>query len=220
MIVLVLVAPVRAHRDALTAAFAADAEFRISGHARSFVEAATAIAPQHPTVTLVDFTIANVVAVLQAVRRAAPTTLMIGYGIEPGRDHADVVVRAAEAGLAGFVDVDQPVEDIITAVRLALSGQSSCSPRIAALLLQAMQQHPEPPRYPSLLLAGPALTPRERVVAELVCRGLTNRQIASRLVVAESTVKTHVHSILAKLGITQRGEIALSGAVMAQLENT
>ena len=59
---------------------------------------------------------------------------------------------------------------------------------------------------------GPArLTPRELVVAELAERGLTNRQIASRLVLGESTVKSHVHAILAKLEVGRRDQIALSG---------
>lgn len=211
MIDVVLVAPVRAYRDALAGAFALDAEFRIVGHAASFADAASAIAPRLPRVTLVDFAALNLLALVQAVRRAAPSTLLVGFGIEPTREHGELVVRTAEAGVTAFIDADQPVEDIIGAVRLALRGQSSCSPRIAALLLRAMQRRPEPPHHPP---AAPSLTPpltqREHLVAQLVATGLTNRQIAANLVLGESTVKTHVHSILAKLGLAQRSEIASS----------
>lgn len=208
MIDLVLVAPVRAYRDALVGAFALEAEFRIVGHAASFTDAASGIAPRHPRVTLVDFAAVNLLALVQAVRRAAPSTLLVGFGIEPTREHGELVVRAAEAGVKAFIDADQPVEDIIGAVRLALCGQSSCSPRIAALLLRAMQRQPEPPHHPPTAPSPtPALTRREHLVAQLAATGLTNRQIAARLVLGESTVKTHVHSILAKLGLAQRNEI-------------
>jgi DNA-binding NarL/FixJ family response regulator len=203
-----LIAPVRAYRDALGTVLSHDPEFRIVAEATSFVDAVAAIAPRHPAVTLIDFAVAEFIGVLSAVHRAAPGTILVGFGIEPSRDHSELVVRAAEVGMTGLIDSDQPLEELARAVRLALRGESSCSPRIAALLLSAMKRHPDPPRVPRVG-TGPALTPRESVVAELVCRGLTNRQIASHLVVGESTVKTHVHAILTKLGVTQRSEIML-----------
>ena len=202
-----LIAPVRAYRDALAAAFASESEFRIVAQATSFVDAVSSIAPRYPPVTLIDFAVADFLWVLGAVRRAAPRTLLVGIGIQPRRDHSELVIRAAEAGLTGFLDADQPMEDVLQAVRLALRGESSCSPRIAALLLASMQRRPEPPTSLGTLPSATALTPREAIVAELVGLGLTNRQIASRLIVGESTVKTHVHSILAKLGVDHRTEI-------------
>jgi two-component system nitrate/nitrite response regulator NarL len=210
MFEVVLVAPVRAYREAFSLAFGRDPDIRIVAHASSFSEAVSAIAPRHPAVTLIDFAIADFLSVLASAKRAAPSTLTIGFGIEPRRDNAERVVRAAEAGLAGFIDADQPIEDVVGAVRLALRGESSCSPRVAAILLHAMRAHPEPPHNPGPAAASAVLTPRERVVADLASRGLTNRQIAARLVVGESTVKTHVHSVLAKLGVTHRSEIMLS----------
>lgn len=205
-----LIAPVRAYRDALAASLASDSEFRIVAHARSFADAVSSLEPCFPRLTLLDFTVADFLPVLAAVRRAAPRTLIVGIGIEPCREHSEFVLRAAEAGLTGFLDADQPVEDVVQAMRLALRGQSSCSPRVAAILLAAMQRHPESPTSRTDLHETAALTPREALVAELVGRGLTNRQIASRLVVEESTVKTHVHSILAKLGVAHRTEVALA----------
>lgn len=206
MVDVVLVAPVRAYRDALAGAFE-QTEFRIVAHAGTYVEAVSCITPRHPAIALVDFALVELPALLQSVRRDAPRTRVVGFGIEASRDHSEAVVRAAEAGLAGFIDADQPVEDVISAVRLALRGQSSCSPRIAALLLQSMQRRPQPPALPGSSTLLVPLTPRECVVADLVSRGLTNRQIATRLVVGESTVKTHVHSILHKLSVTHRSEI-------------
>jgi two-component system, NarL family, nitrate/nitrite response regulator NarL len=210
MIEIAIIAPVRAYRDALADALASDSEIRVVARGTSVVDAVASIGPRHPAVTLIDFAVAELVKVLSALHRASPRTLIVGFGIETRRDHSELVVRAAEVGLSGFIDADQPLMDIVQAVRLALRGESPCSPRIAALLLAAMQRHSEPPRSPGVPPPASALTPRESVVAELVCLGLTNRQIASRLVVGESTVKTHVHSILAKLGVAERGEIVIS----------
>ncbi|WP_353814988.1 LuxR C-terminal-related transcriptional regulator [Agromyces sp. SYSU T00266] len=210
MIDVALIAPVRAYRDALAATIAADSEFRIVVHAPSFADAVSSIVPHFPRVALLDFSVADFLVVLRSVRRTAPTTVLVGMGIEPCREHSELVVRAAEAGLAGFLDADQPIEDVVGAMRLALRGESSCSPRAASLLLAAMQRQPVAPIGGDAPPATAALTPREALVAELIASGLTNRQIASRLVVEESTVKTHVHSILTKLGVAHRTDVMLA----------
>jgi two-component system, NarL family, nitrate/nitrite response regulator NarL len=212
MVDIALIAPVRAYRDALAAALASDSEFRIVAHATSFVDAVSSVRSRYPPVTLIDFAVDDFIWGLDAVHRTAPGTLLVGIGIEPRRAHSELVIRAAEAGLTGFLDADQPIEDIVQAVRLALKGESLCSPRIAALLLAAMQRHPDPSRIPGSRSAITALTPREAIVAELIGLGLTNRQIASRLIVGESTVKSHVHSILMKLGVAHRTDILIAGS--------
>lgn len=215
-----LIAPVRAYRDALDLAMRAERGFRLVSFASSGPEAIACMSPVHPTVALLDFNIDDVVAVLGSLRRAAPSTHLIGIGVGRSTSHTAAVVEAAEAGVTGFVDADQPVSDIAAAIRLAVRGESPCSPRIAALLLQALRRRPAPPAVPFVGAMSPAivLTSRERVVAELVARGLSNRQIAAHLVLGESTVKSHVHSILGKLGLHSREEVlapaafAMSGA--------
>jgi two-component system, NarL family, nitrate/nitrite response regulator NarL len=214
MIDVVLIAPVRAYRDAMASAITAEPELRMVGQAATGAEALACMTPPQPTVALLDFGIDNAIAVLGSLRRTAPTTRLIAVGIGSGPAHAEAVVRAAEAGVSGFVDSDQPLSDVLEAVRLAVRGESPCSPRIAALILQALQRRPAPPARPQgrhpLGPAQPVLTPRESLVAELAARGLTNRQIAARLIVGESTVKTHMHAALSKLGLSSRVELALT----------
>ncbi|MFJ8112653.1 LuxR C-terminal-related transcriptional regulator [Streptomyces sp. NPDC096132] len=219
MIDLMLVLPVRAYRDALVAVLEAESGLRLVCQASTAAEALARLTPHEPAVALLDFGTADVLPLLCAIRRAAPATHLVGIGVGHDRPHAEAVVRAAEAGVAGFVDADQPLPDVVTAVRLAVRGESSCSPRIAALLLQAMRRRPAPPAMPAGLpgpsrlapdAAGTRLTPRERLVAELAARGLTNRQISAHLVVGESTVKTHIHAILRELQLRRREEIVLS----------
>ncbi|MGW6194760.1 LuxR C-terminal-related transcriptional regulator [Kribbella sp. NPDC055110] len=217
MIDVVLVAPVRAYRDAFASAITREPGFRVVGQAATGAEALACMAPPHPAVALLDFGIDNVVAVLESLRRTAPRTRIIAVGIGTGRGHAEAVVRAAEAGVTGFVDSDQPLTDVLDAVRLAVCGQSPCSPRIGAVILQALQRRPAPPVIPRasrpLATVQPHLTAREALVADLAARGLTNRQIAARLMVGESTVKTHMHAALGKLGLKSRADLVLSSHI-------
>jgi DNA-binding NarL/FixJ family response regulator len=212
VIQVVLIAPVRAYRDALAIAIRSERGFDLSADVSTGPEAMACMAPRQPTVALLDFSVDEVIPLMGSLRRTAPSTRLIGIGVCTSQRHGEAVVRGAEVGLAGFVDAEQPLDDILGAIRLAVRGESPCSPRIAALLLQALQRRPEPPRMPGRASPMPTLlTPRELVVAELAQCGLTNRQIASRLVVGESTVKSHVHSILRKLGLDSRDQIAVTG---------
>jgi two-component system nitrate/nitrite response regulator NarL len=213
MIDIVLIAPVRAYRDALAKVINAEPGCELIAHAASGTEALARVSPRRPAVALLDFSTDEVLPVLLALRRSTPTTRLLAIGIRTGYDQAETVVLAAESGVHGFVDADQPLTDVVRAIRLTVAGQSPCNPRIATLLLQALRRRPAPPPLPHVPLAvgHSPLTPRERAVAELAGRGLTNRQIATRLVLGEATVKTHVHSILRKLGVDRRDQIVLDG---------
>ena len=103
---------------------------------------------------------------------------------------------ALRAGAIGYVRKDALPEVLLEAVRAAGRGQLFLDPSAAASLSAADG-------------AGEALTPREREVLLLVARGLSNRQIAATLTVGEETVKSHVTGILGKLGLSQRGQVAM-----------
>jgi two-component system, NarL family, nitrate/nitrite response regulator NarL len=208
-----LIAPIRAYRDALATVIDSYLELRVVASGSSYAGAMSQLSAWQPAVMLVDFAVCNLVGVLSSLRQELSTIRVLGFGIETSRAHSEAVLRAAELGMVGFVDSDQPTEDLIDAVRLVLQGQSPCSPRIAALLLQAMQQRPASPLLPrgtDTTVVITTLTPRERMVADFASQGMTNRQIAARLVVEESTVKSHVHSILGKLGLVDRHQIGMA----------
>jgi two-component system nitrate/nitrite response regulator NarL len=210
VISVVLIAPVRAYCDALATVIGAESDLQVVACVSTASDALACLSSRQPTAALLDFSVESLVIVMPSLRRTSPSTHLIGIGISTQRQ-AEAVIRGAEEGLAGFVDADQPISDLAGAVRLAVRGESSCSPRIAALLLQALQRRPAPPAMPrgDVAPAYRTLTPRELVVAELAGLGLTNRQIASRLVLGESTVKSHLHSVLRKLGLNSRNQIAL-----------
>jgi DNA-binding NarL/FixJ family response regulator len=116
-------------------------------------------------------------------------------------DQNEYVYRALHAGAAGFLLKDAPSSRLIAAVRAAATGDSLIEPSITRRLVEHFAVPAEPVARPRELAA---LTERELDVLRLIARGLANAEIAAELVVAETTVKTHVARILTKLGIRDR----------------
>ena len=113
------------------------------------------------------------------------------------------VIAALQAGAAGYVLKDADVDRVAAAVHAAGAGQCHLDPAVARLLADSLRG-PRP--------AADALTPRERQVLAQVAAGMTNQQIGRRLGVTERTVRAHVSSILAKLGLASRTQAALWAA--------
>jgi DNA-binding NarL/FixJ family response regulator len=117
-------------------------------------------------------------------------------------DLDEYVFGAFRAGASGFLLKDSPRERILEAIRHAAAGDALVSPSVTRRLIEhyaapASATRPRPVELD-------ALTPREAEVLELIGRGLSNAELAERLVVSEKTVKTHVGRILAKLGLRDR----------------
>ena len=111
----------------------------------------------------------------------------------------DAVRRAMQAGAVGYLLKDSEGSDLRSAVRAAAAGQVQLSPKVAAKLLGDMT----PVRIHAVL------TQREREVLRLLARGQSNKEIAHSLSIGETTTKTHIRSILAKLGVTSRLQATL-----------
>jgi NarL family two-component system response regulator LiaR len=108
-----------------------------------------------------------------------------------------LVQSALQAGAIGYLLKDVSAEELAQAIRAAHAGRATLSPEAAQALVHAASQAPPP---------GLDLTERERAVLALMVEGLNNTQIAARLTVSPSTVKSHVSNILTKLGTTSRTE--------------
>jgi NarL family two-component system response regulator LiaR len=108
-----------------------------------------------------------------------------------------LVQSALQAGAIGYLLKDVSVDELAQAIRAAHAGRSTLSPEAAQALVHATSQPPAP---------GIDLTERELEVLALMVEGLNNTQVAARLTISPSTVKSHVSSILAKLGVASRTE--------------
>jgi len=117
-------------------------------------------------------------------------------------DLDEYVFGALRAGAAGFLLKDAPRERLIEAIRVVHSGEALLSPSITRRLIEDFAARSDPIEPPAAVLAE--LTPREREVLVLVAHGLSNAEIAARLVVTEATVKSHVGAVLLKLDLRDR----------------
>jgi DNA-binding NarL/FixJ family response regulator len=115
------------------------------------------------------------------------------------------VYDALAAGASGFLLKDVTAEHLFDAVRVVAAGEALLAPAITRrLIAEFARQRPQPPDPAAPTLR--ALTPRETEVLRLIARGRSNQEIATDLVVAEQTVKTHIGRILGKLGLRDRAQ--------------
>jgi DNA-binding NarL/FixJ family response regulator len=118
-------------------------------------------------------------------------------------DLDDYVYDALQAGASGFLLKDVPAESLFEAVRVIASGEALLAPTITRrLIAEFARMRPRQVRPEALA----DLTPRETEILGLVAEGLSNREIAERLVLSDETVKTHVSHVLRKLGLRDRAQ--------------
>jgi DNA-binding NarL/FixJ family response regulator len=141
----------------------------------------------------------GVEATRQIVASGAETRVLIltTYDLD------EYVYAAIRAGASAFLLKDVEPAQLVEAVRVVARGDALLAPTVTRRLLERFADTlpGEPPPLPAELAA---LTPREREILELVARGLSNAEIADRLVLGETTVKTHVSNVLRKLGLRDR----------------
>ena len=119
----------------------------------------------------------------------------------------DYVFGALRAGASGFLLKRARPEELIAAVHTIAAGDSLLSPSVTRRVIDRMAQQPVPELAAQSKLDE--LTQREREVLELIARGLSNREIATALVVEDSTIRTHTKRILVKLGLRDRVQIVI-----------
>jgi DNA-binding NarL/FixJ family response regulator len=178
-------------------------DLEVVGEAGDRAEAIERARELRPDVVLMDIRMPGMDGVKATARLTAA-------GIEPPPrvlvlttfDLDEYVFGALRAGAAGFLLKDAPRERLLEAIRVVHGGEALLSPSITRRLIENFATRTYPLEPPTAVLEQ--ITPREREVLVLVGRGLSNNEIAERLVVTEATVKSHVGSILTKLDLRNR----------------
>jgi DNA-binding NarL/FixJ family response regulator len=195
-------------QDVVRAGFAAlletQLDFEVAGVARDGAEAVVLCRDQRPDVVLMDVRMPHMDGI-EATRRivdeiGAATRVLVLTTF----DLDEYVYDALGAGASGFLLKDAAAEALFDAVRVVAAGDALLSPRVTRRLIGEFARLRPNLRVPPTALRE--LTPRETEVLRHVAEGLSNAEIAERLVVAEETVKTHVSHVLMKLNLRDRAQ--------------
>jgi DNA-binding NarL/FixJ family response regulator len=189
--------------DSLRMALSAQPDFEVVGTASTLAQAKTLVATTSPDVVLLDHHLPDGLGVdsitdLRVIRPQANIVVLTAAAED------SMLVAATEAGCAGFILKTSPLDELVSAVRTAAAGEITVSSDLLSRLLSRLHHQYEPPPCD--------LTPREREILKLIGEGLTNGAIAARLFISVNTVRNHVQSVLAKLGVHSKLE-ALSVAI-------
>ena len=186
-------------RQGLKTFFATQPDLEVVAEAATGAEAVARATELRPDVALLDLVMPDGGGIEAAaqIREASPATKVI---VLTSYAEDENVIPALKAGAAGYLLKDAEPQELADGVRRVHRGEALLHPAVAARVLREVLE-PQADRD--------VLTPREVDVLRLLGRGLANKRIALELGIAERTVKTHVSSILAKLGVTDRTQAAL-----------
>jgi two-component system, NarL family, response regulator LiaR len=177
---------------------------QVLGEAADGPSAIQAVRTLAPTVVLLDLFLPGQdgLSVLAQIKQDRPATEVLMLTSSQDDQH---LLAAVRAGALAYLPKTAGVDQVVTSVRAAARGESVLEPRLAARLVREVRQ--------ATVRRRPLdqLSPRELEVLAALARGRTNRQIAKALQIGEETVKAHVSSILAKLGLADRTQAAIFG---------
>ncbi|MET9429136.1 MULTISPECIES: response regulator transcription factor [unclassified Streptomyces] len=179
----------------------------VAGEAVNGREAIARVAELRPDVVLMDIRMPEMNGI-DATREIVAADGDAKVLVLTTFDLDEYVYQALRAGASGFLLKDASARQLADGVRVVAAGEALLAPTVTKRLITEFAQRAEPPRAPASAQVGD-LTERETEVLVLIAQGLSNAEIASRLVVAESTIKTHVSRVLVKLGLRDRTQAAV-----------
>jgi two-component system nitrate/nitrite response regulator NarL len=193
-----IVAEVRLYRDGLAQHLGRNGRIEVVGSACEATAATDEIARSGPDIVLLDFGARLAAETVRGIsERTKARVVLLGI---PNSEAA--VVECVEAGAAGFVTRDDPLEAFDAIIESVARGEILCSPRITAAFARRLANlAAQKPR------SNIRLTPRQLEIVALIDQGYSNKEIARRLYIEVATVKNHVHHILDKLQVRRRADV-------------
>jgi NarL family two-component system response regulator LiaR len=171
-------------------------DLQLVGEAENGVAAIQLCGEVLPDVVLMDMFMPDMdgATATRAIRQQFPQVQVIAL---TSFKEGELIKKTLEAGAIAYLLKDVSADDLVRAIRAAHAGRATLSPEAAQALVETANQPP---------MKGLDLTEREREVLALMVEGLNNTQIAGRLTVSPSTIKSHVSNVLSKLGVVSRTE--------------
>ncbi|WP_406388757.1 response regulator [Streptomyces sp. NBC_00887] len=195
-------------RQGFTVLLNAEPGIEVVGQAVDGLDAVEKVAALAPDVVLMDIRMPRLGGIDATRRITEAPGATVKVLVLTTFDLDEYVYEALRAGASGFLLKDASAAELARAVRVVAAGDALLAPNITKRLIAEFSRVSTAPRAPSRDRVGD-LTERETEVLFLVAQGLSNAEIAGRLVVAEQTVKTHVSRILVKLGLRDRTQAAV-----------
>jgi DNA-binding NarL/FixJ family response regulator len=194
-------------RQGIRSLLALSPEIGLAGEAESGAAALKLIASERPDVVLLDLKMpcGDGLSVLRALQRdpqSPPVLVLTTF------DDTDLVLDAIRAGARGYLLKDVTLEQLLTAIRTLAAGGTMIQPAITERVLRGVASLPPQPTH---VMSPNPLTGRETEILRLLASGLSNREIAHALELADGTVKNHVSNLLSKLGARDRTHAVLKG---------
>ncbi len=189
-------------RKGVRALLANSAEISVVGEAGTGAEAVSITDSTHPDVVIMDLMLPDMsgLQATKSIRARVPSARIL---VLTSHAESDALIPALQAGATGYVLKSETRLELVNAIRAVIQNKALVPSEFAAELVQAATDPHEAPSPFHMLTA------RELDVLKLIARGLSNTQIAGRLTIGEGTVKTHVSSLLGKLGFSDRTQAAL-----------
>ena len=194
-------------RQGFTVLLNTQPDIDVVGQAVDGLDAVKKVAELAPDVVLMDIRMPELGGI-EATRRITEATPQIRVLVLTTFDLDEYVYEALRAGASGFLLKDASADQLAEAVRVVAAGDALLAPGITRRLITEFSRLDNRPKPPLKERVGD-LTERATEVLALIAQGLSNAEIAQRLVVAEQTVKTHVGRILVKLGLRDRTQAAV-----------
>lgn len=176
-------------------------DFKLVGQAANGQKAISKARETHPDVAVMDIRMpdCNGVEATAALQQILPQTKVLILTVS---DKDEDLFAAMEAGARGYLLKDAAIEGLITAIKVVAAGDVIITPTMAARLVNEIRQGNKDHSSEKLN----ELSPRERQVMQLVARGASNKEIATELFISETTVKSHLRTILEKLQVKNRAQ--------------
>ncbi|MFD3436925.1 MULTISPECIES: response regulator transcription factor [unclassified Streptomyces] len=182
-------------------------DIEVIGEAVNGREAVSKVAELAPDVVLMDIRMPELNGI-EATREIVASHAESKVLVLTTFDLDEYVYQALRAGASGFLLKDASARQLADGVRVVAAGEALLAPTVTRRLITEFSKISQTPKPPALSQVG-ELTERETEVLVLIAQGLSNAEIASHLVVAESTIKTHVSRVLVKLGLRDRTQAAV-----------
>jgi RNA polymerase sigma factor (sigma-70 family) len=202
MIRVLLVNEMRLVSNVISSVLEDEPDIEIVGQATSLDEALALVTGSDVVLVSTRLPDNGALKLTSAVAETDPSVKVLVLGLGESKER---VLRYVEAGADGYVLKNNSVDELLRRIRAAQRGKALVSPKIAGALMSRVTELAQLfADIESGINEAVDLTPREREILELIGQGLTNQEIADRLVIEVGTVKNHVHSILQKLDVSSR----------------